>query len=259
MLKREIKINFKSFLIWVVSISSLLTLIFSIYPSISKSMSIDSLMENLPAELLKSFNFDLVSISTSFGWYASEGFVIITLVGALYCAILGSNIILKEESDKTIDFLYSKPVTRNKILISKIIAGLIYMILFNVSIMIITGIGFSINGDMLIKEWLLLSLSPILIQLAVFFVAAFIGTFFTKARKAMGIVLGFVMGTYVLNMVAKMSDSVSFLKYFSPFGYVDSSSILKDGSLEISAVIIVGIAVIFMALLFKRYNHKELA
>ena len=184
MFKREIKVNFKSFLVWGIALSLLLILVFLIYPSISDKIEFDDIIRNFPPQLLKTFNFDVVSISTVFGWYASEGFTIVSLIVAMYAAVLGSSIILKEESDKTIEFLYSKPVSRRQILLSKLLAGTLYIIAFNVLIMVITGIGFILSDDMHIVKWLLLTLSPILIGLASFVISAFVSLFFKKARKA---------------------------------------------------------------------------
>ena len=62
MFKRELKINLKSFLIWSLVMVALLFLVFMIYPSISSSMKLDELMSVFPQEILKSFNFDIVSI-----------------------------------------------------------------------------------------------------------------------------------------------------------------------------------------------------
>ncbi len=259
MIKRELKINLKTFLVWGLSISALLTLIFCIYPTISNNVEIDKLLKALPEEVLKGFNFDAVSISTVFGWYASEGFMIATLIGALYAASLGSTIILKEESDKTIEFLYAKPVSRNKILGSKIIVAIFYICLFNLLLMLVTGIGFALTDELPVTKWLLLTISPIFIQLALFFITAFIATFFTKTRKAMGISFGLVMGTYVINMIAQMSDKVNFLKFFTPFGYIDASTIIKTEALDSYSIIIGVIILIFASLLFIRYNKKELA
>lgn len=257
MFKREIKVNFKSFLIWGISLGLLLVLIFAIYPSISDKIEFDDMMKNFPPELLKSFNFDVVSISTVFGWYASEGFTIVSLIVAMYAAVLGASIVLKEESDKTIEFLYSKPVSRGKILLSKLLAGVVYVIAFNIFIMIITGIGFALSDDMHVVKWLLLTLSPILIGLATFVISAFISLFFKKTRKAMGVALGIVMGTYVVNMIAKMSDNVDFLKYLTPFGYIDSADIVTNSALPLYSIIIVLIIIVFAGLLWFRYDRKE--
>ncbi len=257
MFKREMKVNFKSFLIWGISLSLLLVLIFAIYPSISDKIEFDDMMKNFPPELLKSFNFDVVSISTVFGWYASEGFTIVSLIVAMYAAVLGASIILKEESDKTIEFLYSKPVSRGKILLSKLSSGGLYVVFLNILIMVITGIGFVLSDDMHTVKWLLLTLSPILIGLGAFVISAFVSLFFKKTRKAMGVALGIIMGMYVVNMIAKMSDNVEFLKYFTPFGYIDSADIVTNGALPLCSIVVVIIIIVFVWGLWFRYERKE--
>ena len=65
-------------------------------------------------------------IDTAFGWLKSEGFVFALLIIGAYSGILGSNILLKEENDKTIEYLNSVPVTRKKIAVSKIASGILY-------------------------------------------------------------------------------------------------------------------------------------
>ena len=131
MFKREMKINFKSFLIWLAVILGLFGVVFLIYPSIINSDSIemlDEMMKIFPPEVLKAFNMDISSIDSAFGWLKTEGFVFVLLITGCYSGLLGSNILLKEESDKTIEYLNSLPITRNKIIFGKVLAGLFYII-----------------------------------------------------------------------------------------------------------------------------------
>ena len=79
-------------------------------------------------ELLKAFNMDISSMDTAFGWLKTEGFIFILLLTGIYSAILGSNIVLKEENDKTIEYLNSLPIKRSTILKDKIISSIIYII-----------------------------------------------------------------------------------------------------------------------------------
>ena len=132
MFKREFKINFKSLLLWTVILLAMYILIFAIYPSLINEETKESLnlmMESMPQEMLSAFNMDIVGIESAFGWFKTEGYVFLTLIGGLYAAILGSTILLKEESDKTIEYLNSVPVTRKNIVLNKILCGLFYIIL----------------------------------------------------------------------------------------------------------------------------------
>ena len=124
MFKREMKINFKSFVIWTSILIGLFLIVFLVYPSIINSENMemmDEMMKMFPEEMLKAFNMDISSIDTAFGWLKTEGFVFVLLITGIYSGILGSNILLKEESDKTIEYLNSVPVTRKNIVINKIL------------------------------------------------------------------------------------------------------------------------------------------
>ena len=122
MLKREMKVNFKSFLIWLLVLIGIFLMVFLVYPSIINSDNIkmmDEMMKMFPSQMLKAFNMDISVIDSAFGWLKTEGFIFVLLIIGCYSAILGSNILLKEESDKTIEYLNSLPITRNKIIFNK--------------------------------------------------------------------------------------------------------------------------------------------
>ena len=144
MFKRELKINLKSFVIWTTILIGLFLVVFLVYPSIINSANmemIDEMMKIFPEEMLKAFNMDLSSINSAFGWLKTEGFVFVLLITGIYSGILGSNILLKEESDKTIEYLNSVPVTRKSIVFNKIFCGLFYIILMIAIIGIFNCIG----------------------------------------------------------------------------------------------------------------------
>ena len=120
MLKREFKVNLRSFLIWTGVLVSLFLMVYLMYPSLIASDQMDQLnemMKMFPPELLKAFNMDISGIDTAFGWVKTEGFVFVLLITGVYGSILGTNILLKEENDKTIEYLISLPVTRKQIVL----------------------------------------------------------------------------------------------------------------------------------------------
>ena len=109
MFKRELKVNLKSFIIWLLILIGIFSLAYIIYPSIINSDNIkmiDEMMKLFPEEVLIAFNMDISSMDSAFGWLKSEGFVFALLIIGCYASLLGSNIILKEENDKYIAKVY---------------------------------------------------------------------------------------------------------------------------------------------------------
>ena len=262
MFKREMKINLKSFIIWTSILIGLFLVVFLVYPSIVNSENMemmDEMMKMFPEEMLKAFNMDISSIDSAFGWLKTEGFVFVLLITGIYSGILGSNILLKEESDKTIEYLNSVPVTRKKIVASKILCGILYIILMILFLGVFNFVGLSLSGDFDRKSYLLLSITPIFSSLVIFAVCIFLSTFTHKTKKTLGISLGIVFASYFLNVISEMGESTEFLKYISIFTLADIRNVIINVSINpLMVALAMGITVIFMILTTIRYEKKEL-
>lgn len=262
MFKRELKINLKSFIIWTSILIGLFLVVFLIYPSIINSANmemIDEMMKIFPEEMLKAFNMDISTIDSAFGWLKTEGFVFVLLITGVYSGILGTNILLKEESDKTIEYLNSVPVTRKNIVLNKILCGLFYIILMIVIIGIFNFIGLSLSGEFDRKSYILLSITPLFSSIVIFAICLFLSTFTHKTKKTLGISLGIVFVSYFLNVISEIGESTEFLKYISIFTLADIRNVILNVSINpILVVLAICITVIFMILTMIRYEKKEL-
>ncbi len=262
MIKRELKINLKSFIIWTSILVGMFLIVFLVYPYIitdDTAKNLDEMMKVFPPELLKSFNMDLTSINTAYGWLKSEGFMFILLIIGFYSSMLGSNIVLKEENDKTIEYLESLPIKRNTILTNKIIVAITYIVLLILIMGIFNYVALLISGDFNQKEYLLLSITPLFIALPLFAFNLFISTFLHKTKKTVGICLGLVFIFYLLNVLSELSENVGFLKYFSIYTLADIRNVILNTSINIVNVLIsIGLTIIFIICSYIRYNKKEL-
>ena len=262
MFKREMKVNFKSFLIWLLLLIGIFTISFSIYPSIINSDNIkmmDEMMEMFPEEVLKALNMDISSIDSVFGWLKSEGFVFALLLIGCYSGILGSNILLKEESDKTIEYLNSLPIKRSTIVLNKVLCGLLYIVLMVGILGIFNYIGLSLSGEFDKNLYILLSITPIFSSVVIYFGCMFLSTFTHKTKKMLGISLGIVLISYVLQVLSSLAETTEFLKYFSAFTLADIRNVIMDISINPLLILIsIGLSVMFLGLTIIRYNKKEL-
>ena len=262
MIKREFKTNFKSFLIWALILILIFLVVFAVYPYIvtdDTMNSLDEMMKVFPEELLKAFNMDLSSINTAYGWLKSEGFMFILLIVGFYSSYLGSNIVLKEENDKTIEYLESLPIKRSKIMTNKIIVSITYIISMILLLGIFNYIALLISGDFNHKEFILLSITPVLIALPLFGINLFISTFLHKTKKTIGISLGMVFIFYLLSVLSELSKNVEVLKYFSIYTLADIRNVISSCSINpVNIVISLSITILFITLSYIRYQKKEL-
>ena len=262
MFKREIKVNLKSFIVWLSILIGLFLVVFLIYPSIVTDENIEMMNEMMsifPEDVLKAFNMDISGIDTAFGWLKSEGYVFVLLITGVYSGILGSSILLKEESDKTIEYLNSLPITRNEIVISKLLCGFIYIILMILVLGLFNFIGLSLSGDFDVKTYILLSLTPMFSSLVIFVVCLFMSTFTHKTKKTLGISLGIVFFSYFLQVVSEITKDVEWLKYFSIYTLADIRNVILDGKINLIMVIVSVLMVcLFSIMTCMRYSNKDL-
>lgn len=262
MLKREFKIYLRSFLIWSLITVGLFLLVFLIYPSILESDNIklmDEYVKMFPEEMIKAFNLDISSMDTMFGWLKSEGFIFILLIIGVYSSIIGSNILLKEESDKTIEYLNSLPIKRSSILFKKIIVDVIYILLFVFVIGLFNYIGLKFSGDFDKKQYILLSITPLFSSLPLFAINLFISTFSHKTKKTLGYSLGIVFVSYFLQILSGLSDVTEFFKYFTVFSLSDVRNVIINiGINPIMIILSILISILFIICSFVRYENKEL-
>lgn len=261
MFNRELKINFKSFCIWLIITIIFFLVVFLVYPSIVNSSEIESLndmMNIFPEEVLKAFNMDISTIDSVYGWLKSEGFIFIILIIACYSGLLGSNILLKEENDKTIEYLGMLPIKRHTIVTKKSIAGIIYITALTFLIGIFNFIGLKLSGDFNQKQFILLSITPLLTSYTTFFICLFLSTFTNKSKKMIGVSLGLVLVSYLLNTISSLSENVEFLKYFSIFTLADLRNVIMEVNINPKMIITCLIcSILFLALTIVRYNKKD--
>ena len=261
MLKRELKINFKSLILWTIILAITYIAVFLIYPSLMNEQSAQSMktmIESMPQEMLSAFNMDIVGIESAYGWFKTEGFIFLTLIGGLYAAIMGSTILLKEENDKTIEFLYSKPISRNNIVSSKILCGILNITLFTGIITISNYIFLNMAEDFDTKQFFMISLLPILLYYMLFFITLFISTFLKKNRKSMSLAIALVFVSYLMQVIGSMGKSTEIFKQLSLFEFVSSRYIILNDGFDMKYIII-GIAIILISVIgtYVRYNKKE--
>ena len=261
MFKREFKINFKSLVLWTLALVATYVVIFSVYPSLineNTGKSLNMMMESMPQEILATFNMDIVGIDSAYGWFKTEGFLFLVLIGGLYSAILGSTILVKEENDKTIEFLCSKPISRSKIITAKILCGVLNIFIFT---LIVTGsnyIALKSIEEFDVKEFLMISILPILLYYMLFFITMFISTFLKKSKTSMGIGIVLVFGSYMMQVIGGIGSKLEILKQISLFEFVSSRYIILNNSLDMKYIYI-GIAIIIVSIIgtYYKYNRKE--
>ncbi|WP_141431042.1 ABC transporter permease subunit [Bacillus sp. 03113] len=260
--QREWKRNLKSLIIWSLVLAGLIIWLLSIFPQFAKEQAnMQQLLKAYPESMRNAFGMNQLDFGTLIGFYGVEIHMMTTLLGSIYAALLGSNIVAKEESEKTIEFLLSKPVSRTSIILQKYLAVIMNVFLINAISVLASVIGFQFGESPNIpwNTYFLLALGTFLLHLTFASLSFLLSSIMRKTKNTLSISLGIVLVTYFFNIMAGISKNLENLKYVSPFKYVDAATIVPDKALDPLYVgIMIFVIIISIAFSFMIYRRKDI-
>lgn len=255
--KQELRANLKNTIMWICVLNGIMILFMSFYPTISSDIdNFMKLMENFPPEMKAVFGIATQNFASAIGFY-SFVFVYISLFAAIQAMNLGIGIVSKESRERTADFLMTKPVSRIKILTSKILAVFTLLIITNVIYSTFSSLmvsGFSEQGFE-VKKFILINASMFFTQLIFFSIGLIVSIALKKVRSVLSISLGLVFMFYAISSFAVTSKDDK-LRFITPFQYFKTDYILTQSQYEsmyaIIGIFIVVISIIISYILYKR-------
>ncbi|MDD4296421.1 MAG: ABC transporter permease subunit [Ruminiclostridium sp.] len=235
----EFKSNFKSAMIWALSMLLLALIFILIYPGFAQGKAeMKNLFAGYPPQILKAFGFDLSIIFSPLGFY-SLVFQYIVLCGSIQAMVLGCSLISKEFTKKTADFLMTKPVSRVSVISAKTSAGLSSLIITYVLVVGLTWVLLIslISQPIDFGAYMKISITFFLIEMMFFAIGVFVAVTVRKVKSVTGISIGIVVGFFVLGLLVSSGIDVD-LRYLVPFKYYDYIKILGGNGFELNFVII---------------------
>ena len=257
---RELKAHRKSLIIWCIGMVALIGSGMGKYAGYSSSgQSMNDLMAGMPKSLQALLGFGTLDLSTASGYYGVL-FLYMLLVATIHAAMTGATIISKEERDKTVEFLFVKPVTRKNIIWIKLLAALtqvgILTLVAWISTLLIVGhySKVPIAGDIGITM-----LGMFILQLLFLVIGTAIASYSKQPSKAAPFATGILLSTFILSFAIDLSEKIEVLKYLTPFKYFEAKNVMYGGGLEF---IFVGISLVLITVLafstFVFYDKRDL-
>ena len=257
---RELKANVKSLLIWggiVILFFSIGIAKFSAYEGNPEMLAI---LDQMPPALLEAFNFDAFNLTTITGFFGVM-FIYFALLLSISAAMWGSDIIAKEERDKTVEFSLTLPVPRGRLVTAKTLAAAVNCI----GLLIITwGVCLAnvakYQPDSRFYDFLsLCMLALFILQMIFLAVGVFLGCAMKHYKRANSVAVSLLLGTYFLSVVSGLNRDLEFLKYFSPFTYFDPGALLHESKIDVTFVwLSAGIIAVCMVGAYVSYSKRDL-
>jgi ABC-2 type transport system permease protein len=179
----------------------------------------------------------------------------------IYAAILGSNIISKEERDKTAEFIYVKPISRSYIITSKLVAAFVNILIFNIITLIssITIVSYFGKGEDINNDIFKLIIGLFLLQLIFLSMGTAISAINKKPRSSISISTGILLAMFILSIVIDINDKLNYLRFYTPFKYFQAKDLMYGGQFEWPLLILsFALIVTFFIITYLFYNKKDL-
>jgi ABC-2 type transport system permease protein len=264
MFKMDFKRNFKTLLIWSLVSAAIVSLFVMLYPSMMKSDMLalmNAKINSLPKEFVDAFHMsaeDFTQLPNFFAYMIQ----FVLMAACIYGMILGVNALSREQSEGTIEFLYSKPVKRSSIasakLMSAIVSYFIYFAVFSIaailSSLIVRPADLPLDKLVIAEKTMLAGC--MIAGFTYLFIGFAISVFLKKARHATSLAVAVFFMLYVLGSITKMTG-VEFFKWFSPMEYFVMTDIITNGIKLLNALICLGIMGLSTATAYAVYRRKD--
>ena len=258
---REMKAHRKSLIFWCVGMIFMIVSQMSKYTATSSNgQSLNALMSSMPKSLqaiIGSVSFDLSKLSGYYGMI----FIYLALIATIHAAMLGADIISKEERDRTSEFLFVKPISRSKVVTAKLSAALLNLIILNI-VTLISSIALAdkySKGEPLTFVIVNLMLGMFVLQLIFMFLGTGIAAISKSPKSASSLAMGILLTTFVLYNAIGLNSHLEGLKYLTPYKYFDAKNLNSSVGFEpIFVILSVLIIAVLLSTTYVFYRKRDL-
>jgi len=254
---RELRANLKSLIIWSVILFLLITIGTAKFSAFAGDRESLKLLDAMPQAMVDAMNLRAFDLTKVTGFYGLM-FIYFGLMGAIAAAMWGSDIISKEERDRTVEFSLALPVSRSRLITAKALAALVYCVAFVLITWAISLLAVrSYTPDSTFYSFLALEMQAMfVIELIFLALGLLLGCAMKRSKLSGSIAVAIILVTYVLSVLSGMQKNLDFLKYFTPFKYFDAGELFRNGAMNgmyllLSAAIIV-VCVVAAYLFYER-------
>ncbi|MBC7087914.1 MAG: ABC transporter permease subunit [Tissierellales bacterium] len=262
----ELKNTWKSTLKWTIIVCSVTFMLLALFPSMqTESMKelTGAKIEGIDPVLLEVLGLSTLidfTVITNFFGYVLE---YITLAIIIFVTQVAVTSLVKEETDGTIEFLYSKPISRDEIFIQKMLANILSFLFLIVALSIITLIGYisfsEYNFLESVEEVGKLYSSIFYVGLIFMSLGILVSSLLKNNKGSSGIVIAIVFGSFILGVMGVIIDELSFLSYFSPMDWIKTQKLMTEGIYTIEWLIGVSTIIICSFASYKIYRKRDLS
>jgi ABC-2 type transport system permease protein len=230
-----------------------------LFPTYSKILDIQSLMAKMgPVAKIFGASGD---VNTLTGFLHIELFsMILPALLVVLMAGMGSGFTAGEESKGTIDVLLSYPISRRRLVLEKALAVFIAGMVAVAATWLSGVAGAALSSSPLAADNLAAAcLMLLLLSLVYGSLALAISAATGNRGAAIGVAVGLLVVTYLIDGLATIVDGLNTIRWVSPFKYYMGNDPLRNGVNLGDAAVLAGLTVVFLAVSLVAFDRRDLA
>jgi ABC-2 type transport system permease protein len=257
---RELRATRKSLIIW-----SVIVILFAVvgtnkFSAFYKNPDLLAMMDAMPPAMVTALNMDAFNLTTLNGFYG----VMITynaLILSIAAAMWGSDIISKEERDRTVEFSLTLPVTRARLITGKAAAtafNSLVLLAVAFGITVVTAQPYAPDGTF--YRFVAISMLAYALLMAIFLtLGILLGCAMRQYKRAGTAAVWILLAAYFGSLLVELNAGVRWLRYVTPFSYYYPLLMLHESRLEVPFVALaVVIAAACLAGAYATYEKRDL-
>ncbi len=256
--KKELTFNFKTTLAWAIGAIIIVVSSYSKFSYMENGNSnlLNDMINTMPNVVQAMYGLKDINISTLSGYTAVVINMILIMV-ALHGIFLGMSHLRHEQKNKTMDFIFVKPIRKKSILRYKILAGLTTVLLFNAVLSLSMIIVIKTHGHLESKYFTRMVLSFILTDIFFYAVGIFLSVISRRKKYgSIGVLIFFIF--YLLSFFSRLSEKTAFLGYTTPIEMLSGNNVI-NGMNNSALIVIALISVVLMLMSLHKISAKEVA
>ncbi len=215
---------------WSIAIVAFIVLNLAFYPSFKdQAGELDKALSNMP-DSLKALFTDTGDFTSPVGYLSSQiYYLLLPALLTVYSIGIGASLLAKEEQQGTLELLLARPLSRTKLLISKLIAGLLGLLFLGTIALIVSVISVHLVGLEVSRLAVAVTTLDAMLLAGLFGAIAFMFSALGRPARlaSIGIASLVAFGGYIISSLDQTVTVLTWPAKLLPYHYYTPAEILR--------------------------------
>jgi len=252
LIEKELRLTRRPLLIWLGFILILGGFTYFEYLSMKDSLAeLSETMNAFPKILMVTFGIG-ERLDTALGWYGCI-YYWVTILTYSYAVYLGVSCVGREKARGTVEYLFTKPVSRGQIVMAKTAASVINLFLLSLFSGLIDYVSFVLPlGGLEQKSAVVMTtIGMFLTEVVLFALALLVSGLVRTYKGAVRLGAGLLLGFYCIYIAAGYLELPA-LHYLTPLKYFNVYTVAREG-FSIVFLLLAAVVVVISVTIAKKY------